>query len=125
MPSPLDRIKLTKSLDRRIHLTDEQRADIRARYKRGEAIRAIARDYAGICSRSLIQLLVNPDRAKQVQERGRQHWREYHDAERHTKAIRELRRYKKQLVTEKRVTLPAHPVLQEAQLRRTTSRLPS
>jgi len=52
----VDKLRTTRQYDRRIKLSDQDKADIIARYKNGEGIRPIARAYEGICSRRLIQV---------------------------------------------------------------------
>jgi len=56
------RIKLPREADRRVKLTDAERADIRERYKAGEGVRSIARAYEGQCSRRMIQFVLFPER---------------------------------------------------------------
>ena len=65
MPSLLatQHIKLPRDKDRRVKLTDKERADIQARYKAGEGVRSIARVYSHV-SRRLIQFVLFPERAK-------------------------------------------------------------
>jgi len=97
----LDKIPLTKAYDRRIRLTDEDRETIILRYKQGEGIRAIARDYAGKCSRRLIQFVLFPERDQKLkaQVKKEKRWLKYYDRENHTKSIQSLRKYKKDLIS--------------------------
>lgn len=88
---PLDEMK-----DRRRVLTDKQKEQIKEIYAKGDiGTRPLAKMFG--CSRSLVMLIVNPKRAKAVQERFKAHWRDY--AERygnaaHAAAIRKTRNYK-------------------------------
>ena len=89
--------------DRRRKLTDDDKEDIKARHKRGEAIHAIARAYKGICSKRLIQFVIYPERLKQLQEKHakEQHWKKYYNRKQLTQAVRNWRRYKYTLYKEK------------------------
>ena len=88
---PLDGLK-----DRRRVLTEKQKEQIKEIYAQGNiGTRPLAKKFG--CSRSLVMLIVNPERAKAVQERFKAHWRDY--AERrgkdaHAAAIRNTRNYK-------------------------------
>ena len=97
------KIPLVGLQDRRRKLTDDDREDIKARHKKGEAIHAIARAYKGICSKRLIQFVIYPERLKQLQEKHakEQHWKKYYNKERNTKSIKNWRRYKYTLYKEK------------------------
>ena len=54
--------KLPRELDRRVRLSDNDKDDIRARYKKGETRRGIARAYEDKCSRGAIQYTVHPEK---------------------------------------------------------------
>ena len=90
-------------LDRRRKLSEEDKEDTRARHKSGQGIREIAREYAGKCSRRLIQFVIYPQRLKQLQERNReqQHWKKYYNRKQLTTACRNWRNYKYKLFKEK------------------------
>lgn len=85
--------------DRRRKLTDDDCEDIKNRYKKGEAIHAIARAYKGICSKRLIQFVIFPERLKALQEKHakEQHWKKYFNRKQLTDSVRKLRRYKYEL----------------------------
>lgn len=89
-------IKLVGMQDRRRRLTEEEKDQIRELYAQGQhSQRSLARLYH--VSRSLIAILVNPERAKKVRERARAHWKEYHEKHgkaRHAALMRSWRSYK-------------------------------
>jgi len=58
------KIKLPAGEDRRVKVSEEEKERIKDLYKAGWSIRKIAREYAGKCSRRLIQFILYPDRAK-------------------------------------------------------------
>jgi len=98
------KIKLPRHADKRVKLTEKERADIRARYRDGEDIRAIARVYAAKCSRRLIQIVLFPERgmliAKQYKERD-QAKRSYMKVrgKKWAAIMREHRRYKQKILS--------------------------
>ena len=97
MPYKSTKIKLSPAQDRRRKLTEEQKEEIKKIYAEGIiGQRPLAKQFG--VSRSTIQLIVNPDRAKAVKERAKEHWRDYRpDKEEWAKTIREHRHYKQQL----------------------------
>jgi hypothetical protein len=88
------RVQLPRSKDRRVKLTDEQRAAIRAN-PNGLSSRKLAALFE--VSRRTIQFICDPDKlAANKERRGeRGGWAQYYDKETNTSAIREHRRYKK------------------------------
>ena len=96
MPYKSEHIKLSKEQDRRIKLTDAQRAEIIEIYSQGLiGMRPLAKKYN--VSRSLIQTIVNPARAERVKARVKEHWRDYVNRKNLADATRKLRRYKQEL----------------------------
>lgn len=95
-------IPLNGLRDRRRRLTEKQKAEIRERYAQGDiGTRPLARMYG--VSRSLVALLVNPDRAERVKARFKEHWREYykkHGKAYHAKSMRNWRNYKYRIYKE-------------------------
>lgn len=95
-------IKLDGLLDRRRVLTDKQKAEIRELYaKGGIGTRRIAAMYG--CSRSLVCIIVNPERARRVRERFAEHWKEYsqkYGKNERARAMRNWRNYKYRLFKE-------------------------
>jgi len=83
--------------DLRRKLTNEQYDEIRELYNEGIGIsqRQLAKQYK--VSRSLIGIIVNPARAKAVQDRIKSNWRDYADREAHTTAVKKLRKRKREL----------------------------
>ena len=91
-----EHLRLSPQQDRRRKLTDEQKEEIRQLYADGKGSwQALADRYH--VSRSLIGIIVNPARAEKVRSRVKEHWRDYHDQERLTAAVRATRRYKQEL----------------------------
>ena len=89
-------LRLSQEQDRRRKLTEEQKEEIRQLYAAGKGSwKALADRYH--VSKSTIGIIVNPNRAAKVQDRIREHWRDYADQEKHTTAIRNTRRYKQEL----------------------------
>ena len=69
-------IRLEGMEDRRRRLTDNQKEQIRERYAKGDiGMRPLARMFG--VSRSLVALIVNPERAERVKARFKAHWRDY------------------------------------------------
>ena len=97
MPYKSEKIKLSESQDRRRKLTDEQKEEIKRIYAEGKVgQRPLAKQFG--VSRSIIQLIVNPERAKSVKERAKKHWRDYRPSkEEWAKIKREHRHYKQEL----------------------------
>lgn len=89
-------IPLTEKTDRRRVLTEKQKQEIREIYAKGElGTRRIAALFG--CSRSLVQLVINPEIAERNKARFKAHWRDYHNARGqayYTRAIRNWRNYK-------------------------------
>ncbi len=100
-------IPLEGLADRRRVLTDAQKQEIREIYaKGGIGTRPLARMYG--CSRSLVVLLVNPERDERNKARFKEHWREYakrYGKAYHAAAVRNTRNYKYRLLKEKDNTL--------------------
>ena len=95
-------IRLGETQDRRRVLTDEQKQEMRELYAKGElGTRLLARRFG--CSRSLVQLTVNENRAKYVRDRMKAHWRDYarkYGKEYHAASMRKTRNYKYKLYKE-------------------------
>lgn len=69
-------IRLQGMQDRRRRLTDKDKDDIRRLYAEGKhSMMSLARIYN--VSKSLILITVNPERARRVKERVREHWSDY------------------------------------------------
>lgn len=99
MPYISEKIKLPRELDRRVKLSDNDKLDIIARYKKGDAVRQIARDYEAICSRRMIQFVIFPERLQQLQAK---HIKEkshlkYYDKNKWRETMRDHRNYKQKL----------------------------
>ena len=92
-------IRLDESLDRRVRLTQKQKEEIRKLYDGGNTSqRKLARMYG--VSRTLIQLVVNPERAKAVSDRFKAHWKEYYmkrGKQYHAEKVRNTKNYKYRL----------------------------
>lgn len=92
----IDSMRLPRELDKRVKLTDEDRAQIKALHEEGQSIRAIARMFEGKCSRRMIQFILFPERVDAM--RANRDWRKYHDREKLTKAVADIRARKKELL---------------------------
>ena len=89
-------IPLDGLLDRRRKLTDEDRKKIVELYATGKyGHRPLARMFH--VSRSLIKLVVDPEKARKVKDRLKEHWRDYskkRSKEQHAADVRSVRNYK-------------------------------
>jgi DNA invertase Pin-like site-specific DNA recombinase len=81
--------------DRRRKVHPDQHDEIRRRYAEGKSQTALAELYG--VSRSLIAVIVNPERAATVADRIKRHWQDYSDREDLTKAARKLRKRKREM----------------------------
>ena len=99
MPYKSSKIKLSKSQDRRIKLTDEQREEIKEKYSTGlYSQRALAREYK--VSRRLISFIVDDTKYQKCKEQFKERradGRYKPDKESWAKTIREHRQYKQKL----------------------------
>ncbi|MBE6894228.1 MAG: hypothetical protein E7483_01275 [Ruminococcaceae bacterium] len=99
MPRISEKMKLSESQDRRRRLSTEQKNSVRTEYSTGLiSQRALAKKYG--VSRSLIAILVNPERAEKVKQRGKENWKKYHDQytkDEWARIMREHRNYKQSL----------------------------
>lgn len=88
--------------DRRRKLAEEDKKNIVKEYESGLfSQRGLAKKYN--VSRSLIQLIVNPERAAAVKKRNKEHWKDYADREKLTESTRKTRRYKQNLYLEGKI----------------------
>lgn len=101
MPYAHIKKKIPRELDRRVRLSDEQKADIVALYKRGEPIRAIARAYEGTCSRRLVQFVIFPERRERASAIFKQNRKggKYYNKDKWRLQMRSHRRYKQSIKT--------------------------
>lgn len=97
MPYKSEKLKLNETKDRRRKLTDEQKEEIKNLYATGlVGQRPLAKQFG--VSRSLIQVIVNPEIAEKKKQRIKEHWRDYRPSkEEWAKTIREHRHYKQEL----------------------------
>ena len=97
MPYKSEKIKLRGLQDRRRKLEDYQYDEIKHKYATGlYSQRALAKEYN--VSRSLIRIIVNPERAEAVKQRIKEHWRDYQTfGAEHNAVIRKTRVYKQEL----------------------------
>ena len=87
-----ERLLIPKELDRRIKLTDSERKEIKGLYGKISQ-RKLAKMFN--VSRSLIIYIGRPDRYKIVREQRK--LRYYYSKEKHKKAMKNTRKYKKEL----------------------------
>lgn len=101
MPYKCENIKLGQ-YDRRRKLTEDQKEEIRHKYSTGfYSHRSLAKEYK--VDKSTITIIVNPERKRKVQQRNKEHWKDYVDREKLTAAQRKRRRYKQELFLEGRI----------------------
>ena len=94
MPYKSEKIRLPPTKDRRRKLTNDQKEQIRRIYETGVCgTRPLAKQFG--VSRSLIQVIVNPNIAEKKRQRIKEHWRDYRPSkEECAKTIKEHRHYK-------------------------------
>lgn len=98
-----EHIKLTGLQDRRRKLTDEQYIEIREKREQGKSLMYLAREYG--VSKKLILLIVNPESKRKQDEYIKSHWREFKQSKEYcTRAARETRRYKQELMRNGKLT---------------------
>lgn len=97
MPYKSEKLKLPPAKDRRRKLTDEQKEEIRLIYAEGKVgTRPLAKQFG--VSRSLIQIIVNPDIAERKKQYVKDHWRDYRPSkEAWAETMKEHRHYKQEL----------------------------
>lgn len=97
MPYKSEKIKLSETQDRRRKLTKEQKEEIKAIYATGVCgTRPLAKQFG--VSRSLIQIIVNPNIAQKRKEYTKNNWAKYKTTKEERAEIqREHRRYKQEL----------------------------
>ena len=98
---PEQSFKLTPEQDGRVKITDEMRAKIEMFYEQGKGIREITREVG--CSRRSVQFILFPERlahAKALFKERRKDGR-YYDRPKHTVAIRNWRKKKRDILKEK------------------------
>jgi len=90
------KLKFSKSQDKRIKLTDQEREEIKELYNEGIAIRKIARRFSDKCSRRLIQLIIFPERLKELyqKQKDEEHWKRYYDKDKNKNYMRKYRKHK-------------------------------
>lgn len=97
MPYKSEKIKLSKEQDRRVKLTDEQRAEIKELYETGcYSLNDLAKAFN--VSKKTILLIVNKDSAEKAKQYRKEHWREWQrTGEEWNEIVREHRKYKQKL----------------------------
>lgn len=103
MPAIVDKLTVTKEYDKRVKLTDAQKAEIKDKWTKGMSQRELSRIYN--VSRRLISFILFPERLKQNIELrqirgGSKH---YYKKDKHTIAARKHREYKKELLKEGKI----------------------
>lgn len=96
MPYLCEKIKLSEEKDRRIKLTQDQKEEIKKLYATGEySHRELAEKYS--VGKRLIQITVNPESKRKMQEYTKANWHKYKDKDKHREAIKKTRKYKYEL----------------------------
>lgn len=104
MPYVSEKIRIDNTmLDRRRRLTEEQKEEIRRIYATGVCgTRPLARQFG--VSRSLIQVIVNPQIAERKKQYVKDNWKKYQTyGKEHSEIIREHRKYKQKLYLEGKI----------------------
>ena len=98
MPAIVDKYATGQAHDRRLKLTEEQKEEIRELYtKGGWSHKTLAERYK--VSKSLITIVLNPDRYEKVKNRIKEHWKDYQQhGEEWAITMRNHRQYKKKLL---------------------------
>lgn len=98
-----EHIKLVGLQDRRRKLTDEQKEEIREKHKQGKSLNTLAKEYN--VSKKLILITVNPESKAKQEKYIKDHWREFRQSQEYcTRATRETRRYKQELMISGKLT---------------------
>lgn len=97
MPYKSEKIKLSREQDRRVKLTDEQRAEIGKLYGTGcYSLNGLAKQYN--VSKKTVLLIVNEESAEKAKQYRKEHWKEWQSTkEKHREAIKKTRKYKHEL----------------------------
>lgn len=97
MPYKCEKIKLPRSLDRRVRVTPEIAENMLAMYQAGSSLHAIAAEFG--VDRKTVKRYVIPGYAEEQTEkaRRRKYWLEYYDKDYHRASIKQHRRYKREL----------------------------
>ena len=103
MPCFSDKLRIPKNLDRRRKLSDEEKDEIREKYKTGTTShRRLAKEYN--VSQKSIFLIVNPEGREKEREYQKLHWKDKYDKVKHNESIRKTRAYKLKLYQEGKIT---------------------
>lgn len=97
MPYSHERKKIPRNLDRRVKLTEDDKAKIKKMHAGGMAIRAIAREFENKCSRRTIQYVIRPelyDHLRHSFKERRKDGRYKPEKSKWAEIMREHRRYK-------------------------------
>ena len=98
-----EHIKLVGLQDRRRKLTDEQKEEIREKREHGKSLNTLAKEYN--VSKKLILITVNPESKAKQEKYIKDHWREFRQSQEYcTRATRETRRYKQELMKSGKLT---------------------
>ena len=96
MACKVDKLKLSEKQDRRVKLSSNQKIEIREKYETGlYSLNKLAKEYE--VSKKTVLLIVNDESKKKNDQRIKEHWQEYYDKDKHTRAVRNLRNYKREL----------------------------
>lgn len=98
MPAIVDRYAVGQSHDKRCKLTEKDKEEIRELYKKGGwSHKTLSERYK--VSKSLITIVLNPNRAEKVKNRVKEHWRDYQQhGKEWAETMQKHRRHKKELL---------------------------
>lgn len=104
MPYKSEKIKLPPEFDRRRKLSEDQKEEIRHKYKTGSYSMAnLAREYG--VSKKTVLLIVNPESKRKNDQHIKDHWKNYAPTkEERNASVRNLRSYKNQLYKEGKIS---------------------
>ncbi len=101
----LDHLRVNRENDRRVKITEENKEEIKEMYKQGISIREITRNFN--FSRRSIQLILFPERLEKQKEdyKLRRLDGRYYNKEKHRKAMKKHRDYKKKLLKNNKIKI--------------------
>jgi C4-type Zn-finger protein len=108
MPYKSEKIKIANTkYDKRIKLDDDDRFFIMQKYKRGQSIRSLAREFK--VDRNVIKLIIDPEFAKSFKEANKKRQAKYRDENRYkdkrNNYMQVHRSYKQKLYLDKKIKL--------------------
>jgi len=93
MPYKTEKLKIPRSLDYRVKVSEAEKLEIKNLFKEGLPIREIARRFEKVCSRRTIQYLIFPERLveNKLRRAERGGWKQYYDKNKHAAYMKKHR----------------------------------